>query len=282
MPKQATFPNQETIDLFIMPIVNGSYVPDILTDAKSAQKQVFGEYSGRDMADYSAAAYNYLMKQQEQAYNLELWKLQNEYNTPAAQMARYQDAGLNPNLIYGQSNEASAPASASAPSFRTGNVQARKTQNAINTIGQFRQIIESAFETYQYFSPYGRNMRSFEQQNAGIQQRRYQAEADWLDYLTYGRRAFEDPASLNKVSTSPRAVMYNLQANTQEQNYYRLKALADMIPDQQARQQALKALDDKRLQIMQGQNDALLNIHTGNDTVDSWLKALMYFAMSKL
>ena len=282
MPKQAILPNQETRDLFIMPIVNGSYVPDTLGDAKKAQESVFGSYTKKDMNDYSAAAFNYLMKQQEQAYNLELWKLTNEYNSPAAQIARYQDAGLNPNLIYGQSNEASSPASASAPTFRSGNVQARQAQNAINTIGQFRQIIESAFETYQYFSPYARNMRSFDQSNAGIQQRRYQAEADWLDYLTYGRNRFEDPASIDKVPTSPRAGMYNLQANAQEQNYYRLKALADMIPDQQARQQALKALDDKRLQIMQGQNDALLNIHTGNATVDSWLKALMYFAMSKL
>ena len=27
---------------------------------------------------------------------------QNAYNAPSAQMQRYQDAGLNPNLIYGQ------------------------------------------------------------------------------------------------------------------------------------------------------------------------------------
>lgn len=268
-----------------MPIVNGSYVPDTLPGVGSGewQKQAFGDIgSSRDWSDAKSAAYNYLLKQQEQAYNLELWKLQNEYNSPAAQMQRYQDAGLNPNLIYGQQNQASAPASASAAPFRSSGTAARNAQNAINTIGQFRQIVESAFETYQYFSPYARNMRSFEQSNAGIQQRRYQAEADWFDYLTYGRRQFEDPTGLDRVPTSPRAGLYNIQANAQEQNYYRLKALADMIPDQQARQQALKALDDKRLQIMQGQNDALLNIHTGNATVDSWLKALMYFAMSKL
>lgn len=33
------------------------------------------------------------------------WAMQNEYNSPAAQMQRYRDAGLNPMLIYGQSNE---------------------------------------------------------------------------------------------------------------------------------------------------------------------------------
>lgn len=49
--------------------------------------------------------------------NLAMWRMNNEYNSPAAQMARYKEAGLNPNLIYGQSNMASSPASvhSSAP-----------------------------------------------------------------------------------------------------------------------------------------------------------------------
>lgn len=32
--------------------------------------------------------------------NVEMWKMQNEYNTPAQQMARFNAAGLNPNMIY--------------------------------------------------------------------------------------------------------------------------------------------------------------------------------------
>lgn len=35
------------------------------------------------------------------AHDLRMWQLQNEYNTPAAQMARLRDAGLNPHLVYG-------------------------------------------------------------------------------------------------------------------------------------------------------------------------------------
>lgn len=37
---------------------------------------------------------------------LDDWNRQNEYNSPAAQMQRYKDAGLSPNLIYGQTNTA--------------------------------------------------------------------------------------------------------------------------------------------------------------------------------
>lgn len=34
--------------------------------------------------------------------NLEMWKMQNKYNAPGAQMQRLQEAGLNPHLMYGK------------------------------------------------------------------------------------------------------------------------------------------------------------------------------------
>ena len=38
----------------------------------------------------------------QRADSLADWNMMNEYNSPAAQMARYKEAGLNENLIYGQ------------------------------------------------------------------------------------------------------------------------------------------------------------------------------------
>lgn len=38
------------------------------------------------------------------------WNAQNAYNTPAAQMARFKEAGLNPHLIYGNGTDATAGA----------------------------------------------------------------------------------------------------------------------------------------------------------------------------
>lgn len=40
--------------------------------------------------------------------NLKLWNMQNAYNSPQEQMKRFQAAGLNPNLIYGNSGDNSA------------------------------------------------------------------------------------------------------------------------------------------------------------------------------
>lgn len=57
------------------------------------------------------------MYDKQRADNLADWAMQNEYNSPRAQMQRYQEAGLNPNLIYGQSHTADAVRSADTPSW---------------------------------------------------------------------------------------------------------------------------------------------------------------------
>lgn len=61
--------------------------------------------------------YNKELADVQNQYNLDMWNRQNEYNSPQAQMQRFQEAGLNPNLIYGQgtSGNASSPAVQVAP-----------------------------------------------------------------------------------------------------------------------------------------------------------------------
>jgi hypothetical protein len=55
-------------------------------------------------------------KRADQA-NIKFWRMQNAYNDPAQQMSRLKKAGLNPNLIYGQSvSGATGQAGAVAPS----------------------------------------------------------------------------------------------------------------------------------------------------------------------
>ncbi len=70
------------------------------------------------------AAYNARMQQglNDRAYqqNLAMWNLKNEYDSPAAQMARYEAAGLNKNLIYGQSNVSGSAPEATAATYDAG------------------------------------------------------------------------------------------------------------------------------------------------------------------
>lgn len=52
--------------------------------------------------------YNLNLAKQQNQWNIDQWNRENEYNTPAAQMARYKQAGLNPDLMYGQQNLSAA------------------------------------------------------------------------------------------------------------------------------------------------------------------------------
>lgn len=67
--------------------------------------------------------------------NIANWEMQNAYNTPEAQMARYAAAGLNPNLIYSQQNTAGSIASVS-PAMAGGEVLSKAAQ----TIASFYSI----------------------------------------------------------------------------------------------------------------------------------------------
>lgn len=58
--------------------------------------------------------------------DVEMWNMQNEYNTPSAQMARFAQAGLNPNFMYGQGSNGNAT---SAPSFETPTLNAYTQQD---------------------------------------------------------------------------------------------------------------------------------------------------------
>lgn len=58
--------------------------------------------------------YNLEMSNLEWERNLDMWNRQNVYNSPVEQMRRLKEAGLNPNLMYGQGNVGNA---SGAPEF---------------------------------------------------------------------------------------------------------------------------------------------------------------------
>lgn len=87
---------------------------------------IFNAKSSRKAAKYNAdleykaaqEQMNFSREQQIAAnnFNLDMWRRENEYNTPANQMQRLKDAGLNPSLMYSQGTTGN---SSSAPEFQT-------------------------------------------------------------------------------------------------------------------------------------------------------------------
>lgn len=72
---------------WLVPAIMG--VASLVSGALSQRRQ---NKKNKEMAEYQTAA------------NEKFVDKQNAYNAPASQMSRFQDAGLNPNLIYGQGN----------------------------------------------------------------------------------------------------------------------------------------------------------------------------------
>lgn len=88
--------------------------------------------------------------ERERGDQLEFWKLQNEYNSPQSQMARYKEAGLNPHLIYGQGNNGNASPIPNPTPNQTGidksdikpysRAQADSVTRGIDVFGQTNQF----------------------------------------------------------------------------------------------------------------------------------------------
>lgn len=77
------------------------------------------------------------------------WNKQNQYNSPAAQMQRYKDAGLSPHLIYGQQNTAPAIRSteAKAPQFMAPNIDVSGAANPLLVQAQLKNIEANTIKT---------------------------------------------------------------------------------------------------------------------------------------
>lgn len=64
--------------------------------------------------------YNRKAAKKQYDYQMAMWNANNAYNTPAEQMKRLREAGLNPNLVYGGGSATHTATMASAPRVEPG------------------------------------------------------------------------------------------------------------------------------------------------------------------
>lgn len=74
-------------------------------------------------------------RKKEHKRNIDLWRMNNEYNHPSSQMARLREAGLNPNLIYGDSVSGASGTSSSPPPTAE-----HRTANIGNPIANYQRV----------------------------------------------------------------------------------------------------------------------------------------------
>lgn len=87
--------------------------------AIGAGNLISGIFTNKRNREFSEHMYNV-----QRQHGLQDWAMQNDYNSPAAQMQRLKDAGLNPNLVYGSGTVAG---NSSSP-VHEGTVQSAKAE----------------------------------------------------------------------------------------------------------------------------------------------------------
>lgn len=86
----------------------------------------------QNKANFELAKYGY-------DRDLQMWHMQNLYNQPKAQMQRFAQAGLNPNLIYGQGNAGNAT---SMPNFKAPRVERNMfTMPKVNALADYQNAM---------------------------------------------------------------------------------------------------------------------------------------------
>lgn len=96
---------------------------------------------------------NYKLAELQYQRAVEMWHMQNEYNSPAEQMKRFGAAGLNPHLIYGQGSSGNA---SGTPQYHPPNIQYKMVAP------QMGPALESVLPTLMQVGSWMQNMRAGE------------------------------------------------------------------------------------------------------------------------
>lgn len=89
-----------------MPFSALSNVFGSLIGASSQNRNIDKQIDAQSKENERTRKYNLQLAEKQNQWNIDQWNREVQYNDPAAQMARFKAAGLNPNLIYGQTNTA--------------------------------------------------------------------------------------------------------------------------------------------------------------------------------
>lgn len=142
----------------------------------------------------------------ERAYQreVEMWHMQNAYNSPEEQMKRFGAAGLNPHLIYGQGNSGNATA---FPRYQPPQVQYKYEAPA------YGGAVASVLPTLMSVGSWMQNMRLGEEKIRGEQLANSRVE-DLIDFLR--ARYPRDLAKLDNVLSMFPYQSSMLEANSQK------------------------------------------------------------------
>lgn len=123
-----------TKNLSMEPFLLGSLIGAAGNVAGGAANAISTGFQNRASRQWSEAMYK-----RQFSDNIRFWQMQNEYNSPQQQMNRLQQAGLNPNLVYGGSPGGAAGTAApiNTPDIQAPQFRSVELGNTFSSLGAF-------------------------------------------------------------------------------------------------------------------------------------------------
>jgi hypothetical protein len=121
----------------------GKFAGKLLSPLGSLFGNIFGQRAKRrqDKLNFQRQReHNLEMAKYNFDRQVEMWNMQNAYNDPKAEMRRLKEAGLNPQLMYGQGAEANRASSMTAPTAETADYNVRPGFNPFEAISGYMDI----------------------------------------------------------------------------------------------------------------------------------------------
>lgn len=183
--------------------------------------------------------------------NLDMWERQNVYNSPAEQMKRLTDAGLNPNLIYGNGS-ASTGNAANPPQYDAPHIERYQTNEAtgigqfagqagqaISDIGQMMLLSEQIDtqreinrnwqlknEKFEAEQPYFTDIANFNRDKRTYMTSKYRFDSFVADYLSNRHEQYAQALLDDKVKT---ALLKDTNIRVNEKQLSRISADIDVM-----------------------------------------------------
>lgn len=212
---------------------------------------------------------NLKLAQQARDYDTMMWNKQNEYNTPQMQMQRYTEAGLNPNLIYGQGTPGNAQQAPKAPVPQVENSAAHLSQMSI----------APALSMYQDWLVKKAQINNLEaetrakEQNTALNSLRAITQNYTNRRLSHESQYFDINALNNAEISKQKMYLLNRQNLYQEQkNDYSLKAFPALLNQINARNMLLQ--EQQRGQRLQNDLDSQLKPYGVSSQDQLWQRIL--------
>lgn len=116
-------------------------IPAIIGGAASLLGGIMQGVSNR-RAEKRANQWNTYMSNLQYSRDKEMWDKANEYNSPSEQMRRLQQAGINPNVVYGGGNT-TGNATATLPKYQAPGIVQNELpikDSVLNMLGQYQDM----------------------------------------------------------------------------------------------------------------------------------------------